>query len=104
MIQTFSAVGVPALGRAFLCENRVVRIGREQRLDDRRFRCAVHLADEVLRALRRDREQVEIARAAIDDVAGAACRLDGGREHRVHGGVRRERDRGDEGRAGTSVF
>ncbi len=77
---------IPAMGRAFLCENRVVRIGCEHGLDDRCFRRAVHLADEVLRALRRDGEQVDIARAAIDDVAGAACRLDGGREHRVHEG------------------
>ena len=55
-----------------------------QRLDDRRLGRMIDLADVILRTLGGDRQQVEIARAARDDVAGAACRLDGRGEHRVH--------------------
>ena len=54
-------------------------------LDDRRFRRVVDLAHEILGALGRDGEQVEIARAAIDDIAGAARCLHRGREHGMHG-------------------
>ena len=46
---------------------------------------AVDLADEVLRPLGGDGEQVEVARAAIDEVAGAARRLHRDGERRMHG-------------------
>src|ERR1700751_3318024 len=55
-----------------------------QRLDDRRLRRVIDLANEVLRALRRDGQQIEVPRAAVDEVAGAACGLDRGGEHRMH--------------------
>ena len=75
---------VPAGPPAFLGEDGVIGIRRQQRLDDRGFRRVVDLAHEVLRPLGRDREKLEIARAAIDDVAGASCGLHGRREHRMH--------------------
>ena len=60
-----------------------------QRLDDRSLGRTVDLAHEVLRTLGGNRQQVEIARATRDDVAGAACGLDGRGQHRVHeSGVR----------------
>ena len=76
---------VGALRRAFLGEDRVVRIRGEQRLDDLALRLAVDLAHEVLRALRGHGQQVEVARAAVDDVAGAARRLHRDRERGMHG-------------------
>ena len=44
-----------------------------QCLDNRGLRSAIDFADEVLGALGRDGQQVEVAGAAIDDAAGAAA-------------------------------
>ena len=65
----------------------VAERARAAAVSGRPFRFAVHFAHKILGPLRRDREQVEVARAAIDDVAGAACRLDGDGKHRMHGHV-----------------
>jgi hypothetical protein len=71
-------VRVLVAARAFLGKDRVVRVRGVQRLHDRGLRRVVDLAHEILRSLRGDRQKVEIARAAVDDVAGAARGL-----HRV---------------------
>src|SRR5262245_59969361 len=55
-----------------------------QRLDDRGFGGAIDLADEILRPFRGDLQQVDVARAAVDDAAGAARSLPRGGEHRMH--------------------
>ena len=78
-------VEVLVAARAFLGEDRVVGVGGVDRLDDRALGLAVDLADEVLRSLHRDGEEIEVARAAIDDVAGAPGGLHRRREHRMHG-------------------
>ena len=85
MIHTCLGVGVLVAPGAFLGEDRVIRVDGVHRLDDRGLGRAVDLADEILRTLGRDRQQVEVARAASDDVAGAACGLDGRGQHRMHG-------------------
>ena len=75
--------------RAFLGEDRVIRIGRMQGFDDDPLGLAVDFTHVILRALGGDGEQVEIAGAAIDDVACAAGGLHGRREHRMHVGLSR---------------
>ena len=45
---------------------------------------AIDLADEILGTLGRNRQQIEIARAAIDEVAGASRGLHRDAEHRMH--------------------
>ena len=44
--------------------DRIVRIGVEQRLDDRALRLPIDLADEILRALGRDGQEIDLPRAA----------------------------------------
>ena len=80
-------LGVDVLVAAcsFLGEDRMGWISRMQSLDDRAFGLAIHFADEILGTFRRDRQQIKIARAAIDDVAGAAGSLHRDREHWMHG-------------------
>ena len=70
---------------SFFGENRMTRVRCMQRIDDRALGLAIDFAHEVLRTFRRYSEEIKIARAAIDDVAGAARRLHGSREHRMHG-------------------
>src|SRR5215472_1601035 len=62
----------------------MVRVHGMQCLDDRGFRRAVDLADEIFRSFGAHRQPIEIASAAVDDVAGAARGLDRGDEHRMH--------------------
>ena len=50
-----------------------------QRFDDRSLGRAIDFADEILRPLRGNRQSIEVASAAVDDVAGAARGLDRGR-------------------------
>ena len=77
-------VGIVAFGRALFREDRMVRVGVEQRVDDRAFRRAVDLAHEVLRPLRRDGQPVEVAGAAADHVAGTARGFHRDGERGVH--------------------
>src|SRR5207244_3735518 len=85
-------VDVRILRRAFLRQDRVIRIRREDRLDDLPFCLAVDLAHEILRPLRRDGEEIEIAGAAIDDAAGAPRGLHRDGERGMHGLCGRPRD------------
>ena len=87
-------VDVRILRRAFLRQDRVIRIRREDRLDDLPFRLAVDLAHEILRPLRRDGEEIEIAGAAIDDAAGAPRGLHRDGERGMHELCGRPRDSG----------
>jgi hypothetical protein len=68
-----------------LAQHRVVGVGLAQDLDDRCFRGAVDLGDEVVLALGADLQRTSVQRRAIDDAAGAARRLDRRVEQGMHG-------------------
>ena len=70
-------------GAAFLCQDRVPRIGLAQRRMIACFRLAVDLRDEIVRRLFLTDEEVEVAVRAIDDAAGAACGFHRDVEHRM---------------------
>src|SRR5215471_20704077 len=55
-----------------------------QYLHDRGLGRVIDLAHEILRPLRRDGQQIDVPRAAVDQVAGAACRLDRCGKHWMH--------------------
>src|SRR5437762_13281259 len=78
-------IDILVAARSFLGEDRMGGISGMQSLDDRAFGLAIHFADEILGTFRRDRQEIKITRAAIDDVAGAAGSLHRDREHWMHG-------------------
>ena len=62
-----------------------MRIGLADHLDDGLFGLAVHLADEVVVGLFRDRQGIDLVGVAGNDGAGAAGSTHGDVEHRMHG-------------------
>ena len=78
------------LATRFLGQDAVARVGGEDGLDDRGLGRAVDFADEVIRPLGADGQQVQVLRAPVDDRPGCARGLDGDVEHGVqrgrHGG------------------
>ncbi len=66
----------------------MVRIGAVQYLDDCLFRGLVHFGDEIVVPLARYRQQIHVARGAVDDRAGPPRGPDRDSEHRVHFFVR----------------
>ena len=76
-------------------EDRVVRIGLQQRVDDRLLGRVVDFGDEVAAPLGADAHDIEVDAGAIDDGTGLARGLDGRVEHRMHGGRMRQKGRGD---------
>jgi hypothetical protein len=80
-------LGVPHRA-GLLGEHRVIRVGLQQRVDDRALGGMVDLGDEVGAALGADPDGVEVDARAVDDRAGLACGLHGRIEHRMHDGAR----------------
>jgi hypothetical protein len=66
----------------------MVRIGAVQYLDDRLLGGFVDLGDEIVVPLACYRQQIDVARGAIDDRAGPPRGPDRDSEHRVHFFVR----------------
>lgn len=62
-----------------------MRIGFLQRRDDCGLGCLVNFGNEIVRLLRADLEQIEVVGGAVDDLAGAARRLDGDIQGWMHG-------------------
>ena len=55
--------------------------------DDHAFGFMVDFRHIIVGRFLRDRQDVDVLRGAVDDAAGAARCLDGGIEHRMHGGA-----------------
>ena len=68
----------------FLSQERVVRVGFGQHLDDGLFGRLVDVGDEIVMLFFRDDDAVEVKRGAIDDGGAAAGGFDRRVEHWVH--------------------
>lgn len=76
--------GCVARFAGFFGEDRMIGISGLQRFDDRVFRRLVDFRHEIVLLLLADLDQIEVERCAIDDLSGAASRLDSDVEHGMH--------------------